>query len=93
MNCLRLPLIWINALAVAYVMIILLALLLSRSDKKAEIDVYTCIGCGACIPICPFKAISLVGKKPDKWDELWLGKHTNSRSRRARHYNCRKDYS
>ena len=47
--------------------------IIPRSDKKAEIDVYTCIGCGACIPICPFKAISLVGKKPDKWDELWLG--------------------
>ncbi|WP_016729853.1 indolepyruvate ferredoxin oxidoreductase subunit alpha [Saccharolobus islandicus] len=47
--------------------------IIPRKDKKAEIDNYTCIGCGACIPVCPFKAISLKGNKPEKWDELWLG--------------------
>ncbi|MEM0200659.1 MAG: indolepyruvate ferredoxin oxidoreductase subunit alpha [Saccharolobus sp.] len=47
--------------------------IIPRKDKKAEIDVYTCIGCGACVPVCPFKAISLEGNKPENWDKLWLG--------------------
>ncbi|MEM0372931.1 MAG: indolepyruvate ferredoxin oxidoreductase subunit alpha [Sulfolobales archaeon] len=40
-------------------------------NKKAIIDNKLCIGCGACVPICPFKAISIEGEYPEGWD-LWL---------------------
>lgn len=45
--------------------------IIPRKDKKAEIDETECIGCGACIPVCPHDAIKLQGKIPEGWDELW----------------------
>lgn len=45
--------------------------IIPRQDKKAEINETQCIGCGACIPICPYNAIKLQGKIPEGWDELW----------------------
>ncbi|BAB65740.1 indolepyruvate ferredoxin oxidoreductase subunit alpha [Sulfurisphaera tokodaii] len=45
--------------------------IIPREDKKAIIDPVLCIGCGACIPICPYNAISLKGEIPKGWDELW----------------------
>ncbi|AWR98075.1 indolepyruvate ferredoxin oxidoreductase subunit alpha [Acidianus sulfidivorans JP7] len=45
--------------------------IIPREDKKAEIDEVQCIGCGACIPVCPHDAIKLKGKIPEGWDELW----------------------
>lgn len=40
-------------------------------NKKAMIDPNACIGCGACVPVCPFKAISIEGEFPEGWD-TWL---------------------
>ncbi|WP_048100391.1 indolepyruvate ferredoxin oxidoreductase subunit alpha [Candidatus Acidianus copahuensis] len=40
-------------------------------NKKAKIDLDQCIGCGACVPICPFKAITIKGEQPKGW-ESWL---------------------
>ena len=40
-------------------------------NKKAKIT-EQCIGCGACIPICPYNAIKIQGKIPKGWDEAWL---------------------
>ncbi|ARM74675.1 indolepyruvate ferredoxin oxidoreductase subunit alpha [Acidianus manzaensis] len=45
--------------------------IIPRKDKKIEIDDVQCIGCGACIPVCPYNAIKLQGKIPEGWDELW----------------------
>ncbi|BFH73788.1 indolepyruvate ferredoxin oxidoreductase subunit alpha [Sulfurisphaera javensis] len=45
--------------------------IIPREDKKATIDTNLCIGCGACIPICPYQAIELKGKIPKGWDEVW----------------------
>ncbi len=45
--------------------------ILKRSDKKAVINPQDCIGCGACVPVCPFNAIKLEGEKPMGWDEAW----------------------
>ncbi|WP_425487507.1 thiamine pyrophosphate-dependent enzyme [Metallosphaera tengchongensis] len=47
--------------------------ILKREDKKAFINPTECIGCGACVPVCPFNAISLQGEKPEGWDEAWTG--------------------
>ncbi|MGC8608773.1 MAG: indolepyruvate ferredoxin oxidoreductase subunit alpha [Thermoplasmata archaeon] len=45
--------------------------ILPLDNKKAFID-DTCIGCGACVEVCPFKAISIKGEKPEGWDAAWL---------------------
>ncbi len=45
--------------------------ILPLADKKAFID-DTCIGCGACVEVCPFKAITIEGEKPEGWDAAWL---------------------
>ncbi|BCS94097.1 MAG: indolepyruvate oxidoreductase subunit IorA [Metallosphaera javensis (ex Sakai et al. 2022)] len=45
--------------------------ILKRTDKKAVINPEDCIGCGACVPVCPFNAIRLEGDKPAGWDEAW----------------------
>ncbi|KAA8923029.1 indolepyruvate ferredoxin oxidoreductase subunit alpha [Thermoplasma sp.] len=44
--------------------------ILPLSNKKATID-DSCIGCGACVEVCPFNAISVKGEKPVGWDEAW----------------------
>ena len=33
-----------------------------ESENKLYIDPETCIDCGACVPVCPVKAITKVGK-------------------------------
>ncbi len=45
--------------------------ILPLGNKKAFID-DTCIGCGACVEVCPFKAITIEGEKPEGWDAAWL---------------------
>lgn len=45
--------------------------ILKRDDKKAIISQQDCIGCGACVPVCPFNAIRLEGDKPEGWDQAW----------------------
>jgi indolepyruvate ferredoxin oxidoreductase alpha subunit len=47
--------------------------IIPREDKKALIDPDECIGCGACVPVCPFKAIRIEGDEPMGWREAWLG--------------------
>ncbi|MCY0851744.1 MAG: indolepyruvate ferredoxin oxidoreductase subunit alpha [Thermoplasma acidophilum] len=44
--------------------------ILPLSNKKATID-DSCIGCGACVEVCPFNAISVKGEKPAGWEEAW----------------------
>ncbi|PYB68070.1 indolepyruvate ferredoxin oxidoreductase subunit alpha [Thermoplasma sp. Kam2015] len=39
-------------------------------NRKAMID-DSCIGCGACVEVCPFKAITVKGEKPVGWEEAW----------------------
>lgn len=34
--------------------------MLATEPMVSEVDVYKCSGCGFCVPICPYKAISLV---------------------------------
>jgi Indolepyruvate ferredoxin oxidoreductase, alpha and beta subunits len=46
--------------------------IMRKANKKAHIDPRECIGCGACVPICPFNAILLKGEKPEGWDRAWL---------------------
>lgn len=36
------------------------AILFSKEENKAEIDLLVCIGCGCCIHVCPTKAIRLI---------------------------------
>lgn len=45
--------------------------ILPLNNKKAFIDPKVCIGCGACVPICPYKAIEISGELPEGWDS-WL---------------------
>ncbi|MEM3863118.1 MAG: indolepyruvate ferredoxin oxidoreductase subunit alpha [Metallosphaera sp.] len=45
--------------------------ILKLENKKAVINQNECIGCGACVPVCPYKAITLEGEKPEGWDEAW----------------------
>ncbi|MCY0859333.1 MAG: indolepyruvate ferredoxin oxidoreductase subunit alpha [Sulfolobaceae archaeon] len=42
------------------------------NNKKAKIDPLQCIGCGACVSVCPYNAISIKGKPPEGWEEAWL---------------------
>ncbi len=44
--------------------------ILPLPNRKAMID-DSCIGCGACVEVCPFKAITVKGEKPVGWEEAW----------------------
>lgn len=39
----------------------------SSDDEMLYIDPEDCIDCGACVPVCPVKAIFEESKVPEKW--------------------------
>lgn len=39
----------------------------TSDDEMLYIDPEDCIDCGACVPVCPVKAIFEEGKVPEKW--------------------------
>jgi anaerobic carbon-monoxide dehydrogenase iron sulfur subunit len=41
---------------------------ISESGGLVLIDAEACIGCGACVPVCPYEAIKLVDEKALKCD-------------------------
>jgi NAD-dependent dihydropyrimidine dehydrogenase PreA subunit len=38
-----------------------------ETEEKLYIDPDTCIDCGACVPVCPVKAIFREDELPEKW--------------------------
>lgn len=34
-----------------------------KTDRRAKIDAQTCLGCGACLPVCEKDALSLVARE------------------------------
>jgi len=42
----------------------------SADDKMLFIDPEECIDCGACVPICPVKAIFTEAAVPEKWKDF-----------------------
>ena len=38
-----------------------------ETEEKLYIDPETCIDCGACVPVCPVKAIFREDELPEKW--------------------------
>ena len=58
-------------------------------DRKLYIDPVECIDCGACVPVCPVKAIYAEYELPSKWrayadiDALWFHDKEAARARAA----------
>jgi NAD-dependent dihydropyrimidine dehydrogenase PreA subunit len=58
-------------------------------DRKLYIDPDVCIDCGACVPVCPVKAIYAEFDLPERWrayaaiDALWYRDKEAARARAA----------